>query len=362
MSGGSWVVENQWTCSTCGTVNAGREMKCTHCGKPKEQEAYDASGAAQAAAVADARLVQMAHAGVNWTCTYCSYQNRNLHDRCERCGAEKAESVPTAGAAPGAGATPGMTVTPIGQATPQGMTVTKVPIPESSVPWGKIGCLGLLVGACALGIWLFRPKQGDATVAATSWKTTTLLEQRTQRQGQGFREAIPDGGVVLTCEQRQVGTMPCNPYPCVVAANGQCNPHECNCQNQCRDLGNGFSECTRVCQTCYDTCPVGQQSTCYQQCPRVGDYCRYTYDEWRAVQTREQTGTSGEPTFARDLVASGADQRVRNETELTVVFEQDGERFTYHPETVADYRRFTVGRAWQVTTSNAGGITPNAPK
>jgi hypothetical protein len=292
MSGGSWVVENQWKCSTCGTVNPGRELRCSGCGKPKEQEAYQTEGATQAAAVTDERLVQMAQAGVNWTCTYCSYQNRNLHDRCERCGAEKAESVQATapGAAPGV--PQGVMGSPV-QGLPAGATVTKVDVPESKTPWGKIGCLGLLVGTCLLGIYFFKPTTGDASVQSTTWKTTTRLEQRAVKQGQGFQDEMPDGGVIQSCEQRQIGTVQCNPYPCVVAANGQCNPHSCNCQNECRDLGNGFSECKQVCQTCYDTCQVGQQSTCYQQCPRVGMYCRYTYDEWSALQTREQTGTSG---------------------------------------------------------------------
>lgn len=359
MSGGSWVVENQWTCSTCGTVNPGREMKCSACGKPKEQEAYQTGGAAQAAAVTDPSLVQMAQGGVNWTCTYCSYQNRNLHDRCERCGAEKAESVPAAGAPQPVA---GVVGTPVGQGLPPGATVTKVPVPESKMPWGKIGCLGLLVGMCLLGVYFFKPKAGEAQVTATSWMTKTLLEQRTQRQGQGFRDAIPDGGIVLSCEQRQVGTMQCNPYPCVVAASGQCNPHECNCQNQCRDLGNGFSECTRVCQTCFDTCPVGQQSTCYQQCPRVGDYCRYTYDDWQAIERRAQSGTSDTPAYATDLHANGPDQRVRNETELSVAFVSGRDTYTYRPRDLADYRRFRVGAKWSVETTNAGGFTPTEPR
>ena len=354
MSGGSWVVENQWTCSTCGTVNAGREMRCTGCGKPKEQEAYQTSGAAAAPAVTDDRLVQMAQGGVN----------RNLHDRCERCGAEKADSAqapnPAAGQQPGV---PGMTVTPMAaQGLPAGATVTKVAIPESKAPWGKIGCVALIVGMCLLGIYMFRGRDGVATVQSASWKTETRLEQRTVRQGQGFQDAMPDGGVVQSCEQRTVGTMPCNPHPCVVQANGQCNPRQCNCTNQCRDLGNGFSECQQVCQTCYDTCQVGQQSTCYQQCPRVGMYCRYTYDEWRATTTREQTGTSGTPTFATDVVATGPDQRVAKDTTFTVVFTQDGETYEFHPDDLAAFQRFTTGQTWNVTTSVAGGITPVAPR
>jgi hypothetical protein len=156
--------------------------------------------------------------------------------------------------------------------------------------------------------------------------------------------------------------MDCNPYPCVVPANGQCNPHQCNCQNQCRDLGNGFSECQQVCQTCYDTCQVGQNSTCYQQCPRIGMYCRYTYDEWRALDSREQTGATGTPTFATGLAANGPDQRVSQETEFTVTFTQDGEQYQYNPETLADFQRFSAGQNWTVETNRAGAITPQSLK
>lgn len=360
MSGGSWVVENQWKCSTCGTVNPGREMRCSSCGKPKEQEAYLTEGATTAAAVTDENLVKMAQGGVNWTCTYCSYQNRNLHDRCERCGAEKAESV-SAQPTLGSGLPQTATTVPVA-GLPQGATVTKVDIPEPTTPWMKIGCAVALVACCGMGIFYFMPHSGDARVTSTTWKTTTRLEQRTVKQGQGFQEAMPDGGVIQSCEQRQVGTMNCNPYPCVVPANGQCNPHPCNCQNQCRDLGNGFSECQQVCQTCFDTCQVGQNSTCYQQCPRIGMYCRYTYDEWRTLDSREQTGASGTPTFASGLVANGADQRVSQSTELTVVFTQDGDTYEYTPENLADFQRFSVGQSWAVETNRAGSITPRTLK
>lgn len=368
MSQGNWIVENQWRCATCGTVNPGREIRCTQCGKLKEQqEAYDASGAAQAQAVQDPRLLAMAQAGENWTCPFCQYQQRGAHTACQHCGAERPS--PQAAAAPGQpGAVmpaPGQglqapVVVPVGQGGPAAPVV--VPAPPAKKSMAGVGCLALIVLACVGAGIAFWPHKGTATVSGVGWKTTTRLEERTVRNGQGFRSAMPTGARTTSCEQRANGTTPCNPYPCVVPANGQCNPHECNCQNQCRDLGNGFSECQRVCQTCYDTCQVGQQSTCYQQCPRMEDFCRYEYDDWRTLQTRELRGTDASPRYAAELAADTPDRRVQTDTELTVSFAVGGEMREYHPANVAELGRFRQGQAWEVTTTMAGGITPVRPK
>lgn len=348
-----WIVENKWRCATCQTENVGSAMRCVSCGKGKEAlEQYDASGAASAAAVTDASLIAAAHAGQHWQCQYCGFQMRALRETCESCGAARAP------AQPAMQAPSGPVGVPIASGLPAGVKVSNAAPAKGRSPILIIGCLGVLIAAVIGGLVLFWPSDTTARVDSRSWTMTTHREQRTVRNGSGWREAMPAGARVTACEQRQVGTMQCNPRPCVVPANGQCNPHECECQNQCRDLGNGFSECTRVCQTCYDTCTVGAQSTCYDTCPRMGEHCTFQYDEWTSVEQASATGTDDQPA-PRALAANGPEQRIRHETVLTVVFiDADGERHEYHPETVEEYRRYSPGQSWTAQTSLAGGFRP----
>lgn len=366
--GGSFVVENSWTCRSCGQVNPGRELRCSQCGKLREGEAFDTTKATTSEAVTDERLLQLAAAGAHWTCAYCRFQNRGDATKCANCMAERAVApAPAAGAAP-----QGPTVTPVG--APSGPTVTplasigapqvtQIPVQKGKSLTSILALPALLIVCIATGVYFFRPKSGAAEVQSVAWTTVTKLEQRVPVRGQGWQEALPAGATVSACEPRVNGTMPCNPYPCVVAANGQCNPHECNCQNQCRDLGNGFSECQRVCGTCYDTCPVGQQSTCYQQCPRTGQWCTFSVDEWRPLQQATASGVADAPHSAQGLVAAGPDQRVRDETVFTVVFTgTNGARHEYHPTTLDAYRRFAVGQRWTTRETNAGGFEPVALK
>lgn len=386
MSGPGWIVENNWTCRTCGVVNPGRELRCSGCGKPKENEAYDASKAASAAAVTDERLVQLAASGANWTCFYCQYQNRGDGTACARCGAERPAA--TAGAAPGSAGTPhgqasapgmppGPTVTPLGAmggpapivtpigapVGPSAAQVTQVPVQKGRSLFSVIALPLLLLTCIGSAVYFFWPKHGAAEVRSVGWTTVTKLEQRTRMQGQGWREAMPANATVVSCEARANGTQPCNPYPCVVQGNGQCNPHECNCQNQCQDLGNGFSQCQRVCGTCYDTCPVGQQSTCYQQCPRMSQWCTFAYEDWRMLDSRTVAGTTEPPSSAGGLVANGPEQRVRDETTFTVQFAgTNGEAHEYHPPTLESFRRFAVGQRWTTRETNAGAFEPEALK
>lgn len=366
MTGGGFIVENTWTCHTCGVVNQGREIRCTGCGKPKETEAFDTSRATTSQAVTDDRLVQMAAAGVHWTCSYCRYQNRGDAVVCASCSAERSASPGAAPiAAPGVG---GPTVTPIGAGAAPTVTplasvgavqVTQIPVQKGRSVLSIIGLPLILIACVATGVYFFRSKSGAAQVQSVSWSTVTKLEQRVPMRGEGWQEALPANAVVASCQPRVNGTMPCNPYPCVVAGNGQCNPHECNCQNQCRDLGNGFSQCQRVCGTCYDTCPVGQQTTCYQQCPRTAQWCSFSYDDWRVLDSRTATGNAGAPHSAPGLVASSPDQRVRDEMSFTVVFAgTGGARREYHPTTLEEFRRYAAGQRWTTRETNAGGFEP----
>ena len=77
----SYIVENEWTCGSCQTVNKGRDLKCTKCGAPKGKDEKDSVDINSAQAVQDEKLINMANAGANWVCGYCGAQDRYSSSR-----------------------------------------------------------------------------------------------------------------------------------------------------------------------------------------------------------------------------------------------------------------------------------------
>jgi len=86
-----WTVEHTWTCSACHQTNRGRDLTCSSCGKTKSDENYNERSKT---AVADPKLLAIAHGGPNWDCAFCRFENRSGTATCAQCGADKAVMAP----------------------------------------------------------------------------------------------------------------------------------------------------------------------------------------------------------------------------------------------------------------------------
>lgn len=369
--GRTWVVENTWTCSSCGHVNRGRDMVCAQCGDPKEAgEAYDTSGNLEAAAVTDEALLAQARAGANWTCTFCGFQQRNALNACERCGAERAGTASDPiGGLPGAPpATPAEDPVPTRS---RGKALRRV-----FVVLGVLG--GLFV---AWFLWVVVPYEVEAQVAEAEWTYTRVLLQRRTDHGSGWDETIPAEAFGQRCARRFREMEQCNPHDCnchdvTDYCSRDCNCHQvCSapvCSTTCSDNGNGYSTCTESCSgggcsTECDTCsdPCGSHTecdTCWDECEVYDQWCEYDYYSWPEVD-REVTRGQGSTTQwgSRFQPDPAQNQRVETTEEYRVTFARDDERWEITPESLSDYQRFRPGERWDLEVNHAGSCTPLQP-
>lgn len=318
----TWIVENTWTCSSCGEKNRGRDMECKACGSPKEKhEKYDTSGNLTAPAVTDPDLLKKAKAGANWQCKFCLYDNRDLVDECESCGAgrydteeeehppvvkftSKASLRPDVVEALDRGVMTNEQMEELLRATGADAAVAKVvpdrkfkggsyreppeveevePAPEpdrfeeaealharmhwehrkaqlkKATPW-IAGALAIAAVVGAL-VWTFMPHEIEVDVADTSWTHTRLLQQRRQNHGSGWDETVPAGAFDQSCSRR-------------FRTTERCNPHDCNCR-QVTDYCSRQCNCRTVAPTCRTTCSDNGNgfSTCSESCSGGGTTC-----------------------------------------------------------------------------------------
>jgi hypothetical protein len=90
------------------------------------------------------------------------------------------------------------------------------------------------------------------------------------------------------------------------------------------------------------------------------DLCSYTVSEWTVVDTAVARGAGGIPAWPS--VSLAANERQGEESEAyRVVFVTDSDRYTYVPDTAAEFAAFTPGSRWLLTISGLGSITGIEP-
>lgn len=163
----------------------------------------------------------------------------------------------------------------------------------------------------AAGLYFGIPRTSYTSVESTTWEYTIRTRQKTLAAGEGWGYPGPqcngfcEQPFDVMCETRISGT------------------HSCLCNNQ------------HVCQ----------------QCPTYSTWCKYKYYDWPIVAS---VGTGGHEknTFWPEAPVLTENQRTQNVESYTIVFKKvDGNtRWTYEPNGLDDYRRFSTGEAWSLST------------
>jgi hypothetical protein len=419
--GKSWIVENKWTCSSCSTGNLGRHMECQNCGSPKEKhEKYDTSGATTAPAVTDKKMLTQARAGANWTCKYCSNDNRDLYDECEECGADRyagrRHKVYRAGrtraqvleerklkaptkedwaeldrtTAEGLGLSepePRRTFTGGGYRTPPKVVMEEdepleepdpsdyVAAPLQPSLWRRLSRwrptrTQKIVGASVAGVaalasillWVFLPRMVEARVDSTTWQYTRQLQQRQMNHGTDWDGNMPAGAFNVSCVTRQRGTENCNPHDCNCRSVTDYCSETCNCRTVCSDNGNGYSTCSEQCSTCRVACGSHQEcSTCYDQCPVYDEWCEFDYYTWPTIDREVTHGRGHAVEWGERLVINREaphPQRIVQSEHYEVVFVEDEDSWDIEPESLSEYRRYAEGEMWLIKVNRAGQVWP----
>jgi hypothetical protein len=366
----TWVVEDKWTCDSCGAENLGRHMACQKCGSPKEKQEKDVASGPSAPKVTDPELLRLANQGANWVCAYCGGQVRDEHGKCvKNCGAPRSSDTP-----PLSPQGPVPVPKPMPTGVP-GPGVTRAPTPDWSVrsdrrapknvtpkwPWiaGGLGIAGLI----GLLVWLLTPWEETVTVSALKWEYREDLRQRKLTHEEDWQKDMPASAFNTSCSSKYYGDEDCNPHNCnahSVSYECNCSSYECNCRQSCSSNGNGFSTCSETCSTCQrcSTCNRTEYDTCYDRCAVYKQWCAYDYYKWPIVQTQQTAGTAHDEHWP-GLIALPIEQKLERFESYEVTFVKPKEDpWKYRAKSLADFQKFEQNALWLIEVNRIRSVTP----
>jgi len=341
-------IENEWTCPNCNTRNKGSSKTCENCGAPQPENVQFDLGANQKL-VTDSEKIKSAQAGADIHCAYCGTRNSATAETCIQCGADLKE-----GKAREAGrimqAPPAQPKTikcdNCGTDNPSNNAVCAncgSPLPRvapaqvAAVPplakggltpaaplagkktnnkrnllmvGGILACLAVVCVA-VIGLFFVPTSSVQGTVADVHWQTNVPVQE-----------------IQAVRYSDEQGSPPSSAY------DVSCHTEE-SCTQRTVDKGNGYSE---VVEECNDV-----------------QYCSYTLDEWKTIQTYSLEGNNLRPVYDSPSITS--DQRVGDESEeLTVTFSTDDGTKTYSPNSVTEFQQFDIGSSWTLKLNAVGNV------
>ena len=348
--------ELEWTCQFCGTKNPGMQKVCSGCGAAMSKE-QKFEAPTQQKLITDKDKLEQAKAAPDITCPYCGVRNVSSAKACKNCGGDLTSAEARAkGEVVGA-----FTTAPVpdvkcpfcgtmnaGTAAKckncggnLGKAPTAPPAAKAATPaqGGKIGVFAIAIIAllCLAGaLFLFlggRTTDQAATVQGVNWeRSIAVLEQRPTDK-EDWRNRIPADGQLVGCEER-VRTV----------------------QDQ------QTSRSRKVCGTPYTVDEGTGAGRVVQDCQYevLDDWCVYSVNEWRAVNAIVAEGSDLNPKWPNASVAAG--QRTGNTTEkYQVTFLSNDKRYTYWPDSEAEFKRFTPGSRWTLKVNTFGDVTAAEP-
>ena len=336
-------IELEWVCPSCNSRNRGPLKTCENCGaaQPENVKFY---APAEAKLIQDENAAKIASVGPDIHCGFCGTRNRGDATVCSQCGGDLKEGRKREAGREMQREAPVMEVkcTNCGEANPSTRTMCSncgAPLPKAGVqppapvkpamaspaqpsaakrgvPWvvigGIVACIAVIITVCIMSF--FPSKAVTATVQDVYWQSSVpLLEEQSVRHSDEAGSA-PSGAYDVSCrtETRQV------------------------CEDKTIDTGNGYAE---VVTECHDE---NQQ------------YCSYTLDEWKTIETYTLDGHDFEPLYTSPDLAFG--QRLGEVTmTFTVYFYGDGETYTYNLNDLYEFQKFSIGSAWTLRL-NAFGV------
>lgn len=343
-------IQNEWTCPNCGTRNKGGVKTCENCGAPQPENVQFELPSEQKF-VTDEAVIKEARAGADIHCGFCGTRNPATAETCSQCGADLKE-----GKARQAGRimqapplqpkvikcdncgteNPGSSSVCSNCGSPLPKIAAPSPAPQANVGagagrstapkktnWVLIGGIlaGIALCCVAMAALIFFPSQSvEATVMDVHWQTAVPVQEIQAVNYSNERGSPPSDAYAVSCydDSREV------------------------CEQRTIDQGNGYSEVVEECHM------------------ETEQYCSYTVDEWRTIQTYTLDGNNLQPIYDSPNIAS--DQRIGDRSEdFTVTFSTENGEETYSPSTLSEFQQFTVGSTWTLKMNALGGVVSVEP-
>ncbi|HET9226729.1 MAG TPA: zinc finger protein [Thermoanaerobaculia bacterium] len=345
------IREGAWDCPHCGRKgNRGPEKYCGGCGAPRGDgvKFYLPQDAPE---ITEAKALERAKAGPDWTCSFCEGDNPSTNAFCSSCGASRE------------GAPARQVVEHRKDAAPPQPVAAPPPPPAPVNPKLKrgcqIGCLGL--AALLVFFWfLGRPKETTLTVAGHRWERTVAVEELRTVQEEGWENELPAGARSLSSRREvhhhnriRTGT---ETRTRTVTERVQTGSERVKVGE--RDLGNGYFE------DIYEDRPVYEdrereetyEEPVYREEPVYA--VRHTYEVEKWMPSREARAGAED----RNAVWPGSNLRAKERegqrTEVyEVVFEdRDGAGRVYRPRDEVEWKGFEPGASYRVRVKRSGEI------
>jgi hypothetical protein len=340
-------VELQWTCPNCGTKNPGPQKTCSSCGSPQPKN-VKFEQVPQQALIQDQEKLAQAKKGADIHCPYCGTRNPADAAICSQCGGDlKSGEKREAGRVVGAYSTQPQPVKQIicpNCATPNpdnratcsacGANLHE-PQSEQAVPAAPAGTarsgrtmvlVGVVAGLLVVALVVvliskFSSRQQlAATVEAINWSRAIAIQELRDATYSGWQEDVPVEAVLGDCELREHHTQEQLP-------SGGEFQEVCGTPYT-KDTGSGYGEVVQDCSY-----------VVYQP------FCDFTVKEWQVVDQVQANGSQDGPIWPEVQLRAGQQEGQRSET-YTVIFDMEGERYTYTTTDPQEFSEFLPGSQW----------------
>jgi hypothetical protein len=312
------VYEGKWKCTYCGQMNLGRDVTCVQCGQTRGKDVKfildnDTSE------VKDDNLVGLAKGGADWTCSFCSTNNRGSETKCHQCGAERGSSASLLTKKVGASPADGKAMTP------------SAPARKRNLPL-LIG--GIAAGVVAIGVLVyflfFSTSAHMAVLEKGSWERVIPIEENQWVTRTDWEDRVPATAVVLDRWQEKYGT-----------EKVQTGTERRKTGTE--DKGNGFFE------DVYEDVPVYTEKDVYKT------KVKFRVREWVIVQTLKKTGELGSPPEWPAVVLAASQREGRRTETGMLLFKGEDKQYQY-AVSIPDLGKYRTGAKYTIWVTPLGAI------
>jgi hypothetical protein len=313
------IREGKWKCSYCGQINQGRDVKCLQCGQVRGKDVVFFLDD-DAAEVTDQELVGVARAGADWTCGFCSTNNRAKDTRCRQCGAER-------------GSSPSLQEKTVGREADVKRDASSAaparPRKNPLVVLGIIAAAVAVIGALVYFLF-FSTSEKIGVLERGSWQRTIAIEEFKWVEHTDWEDKTPRNAVVLEkwqekfeTEKIQTGTER--------VRTGQ------------RDKGNGFFE------DVYEDVPVYTERDIYK------NKIKYRIQEWVVTRTLKNEGDLTSPPAWPAMTLGIAEREGARKESATLYLKLGDKTYTYSVP-VDQLGKHAVGAKYRISLTPLGKV------
>jgi len=293
------IREGKWKCTSCATVNLGRNTQCSACGKVRGADVEFFVDDSEAETT-DETLLQKAAGGADWHCEWCGSDNQAAQSACRQCSAQR-------GTAPSRQQK--IILDKNGQTPATGNTGSTPPAAakKATLP-GLLVIAGILAVVVGL-VWFlfFKTDVVPVTVSSAGWERAQDVEEERLVRETAWENNVPSGARVLRSWQEKFGT-----------EDIQVGTERVKTGK--KDLGNGFFE------DVYENRPVYETRDVFK------NKVEYEIWKWIVIRTEKMTGTS-DMTPQWPQVSLDYRQRLggkREKAEVNLINDKDsGKNYVY---------------------------------